>query len=102
MNWIDLVLCILAGVATAIPLIAKLVSFVKTNVREKNWGKLLNLVMILMGEAEDMFVVGAEKKEWVLKRLQILSSTLDYDVDLEAVSDLIDSLCAMSKTVNAK
>lgn len=98
---LKLILAIIAGIATAIPLIVKLVAYVKACAKEKNWSKMLNLVMILMGEAEGMFADGAEKKAWVLQRLQLLSSTLDYDVDIDAVSKMIDALCEMSKNVNA-
>jgi hypothetical protein len=100
MKLIEIAIYILAGIATAIPLIIKLVKYVKASIKEKNWGKLLNLVMILMGEAETMFVAGADKKAWVLQRVKILSSTLDYDIDEEVVSNMIDSLCTMSKLVN--
>ncbi len=99
-HWAGIILSILAGIATAIPLIVKLVACVKEAVREKNWGKMLRLVMSLMEDAEGMFEDGADRKEWVLKALDNLSDTIDYDMDMDAVGAMIDALCAMSKIVN--
>lgn len=97
---IRLIVCILAGMATAIPLIAKLVKYIKESIREKNWGNMLRLVMSLMEEAERNFDNGADRKEWVMKAIDALSDTIDYDIDMEVVSGMIDSLCAMAKIVN--
>lgn len=100
-KWVELIVFILAGMATAIPLIAKLVKYVKVAIKEKNWTHFIKLLMRLMESAEDMFENGADKKAWVLQALDSLSDTLDYDIDLDTVSSMIDALCAMSKIVNA-
>lgn len=100
MEWVRLILALIVGIATAIPLIAKLIDMVEQYVRERNWSKLLKLVMDLMGTAEGMFDNGIIKKNWVLESVAALSDTVDYDIDMEEVSALIDSLCAMSKQVN--
>lgn len=86
----------------AIPLIVQLVKYVQASVKEKNWNKLLNLVMRLMATAEEKFDTGAERKEWVLAMVKASADEINYDVDMETLSNLIDSLCAMSKQVNAK
>lgn len=31
----------------------------------------------------------------------VKADTIDYDIDMDVISDLIDSLCNMSKVVNA-
>ena len=100
-NWIGLITCVLAGIATAVPLIVQLVKYIKEAIREKNWSRMLKLVMSLMEEAEGMFEAGVDRKIWVLTALDNLSETIDYDIDKEAVADLIDALCTMSKIVNA-
>lgn len=100
-DWIDLVVAILAGVATAIPLICKLVQAVRENVREKNWGMMVGVVLDLMEDAETLFESGAERKEWVVAGALSLSRLVDYDIDAEAIGDLVDRLCDMSKKVNA-
>ena len=64
MDWINIIVSILSGLAVCIPLAAKLVSVVKQAVREKNWSKLVKLVMSLMEDAETMFDTGAQRKEW--------------------------------------
>ena len=86
----------------AIPLIVQLVKYVQASVKEKNWNKLLNLVMRLMATAEEKFDTGAERKEWVLAMVKASADEINYDVDMDTLSNLIDRLCAMSKQVNAK
>lgn len=100
-QWIGLIVCVISGLATSIPLIINLVKYIRLSIQEKNWGKMLNLVMSLMEEAESMFEAGVDRKVWVLKALDNLSDTIDYDIDMDAVGAMIDALCAMSKIVNA-
>lgn len=101
MEWHEILISVLTGLAAAIPLVIKLVEYVRKAVQEKNWNNLLNLVMNLMAEAETMFDNGADRKAWVLSMVEASAKTINYDVDLEQVAQLIDSLCAMSKQVNA-
>lgn len=96
-----LLVSVLAGLATAIPLAIKLVEYVQKAVKEKNWSKMLNVVMEKMALAEDMFDNGADRKEWVLAMVKVSAETINYDVDMKAISQLIDDLCKMSKKVNA-
>ena len=100
-QWIGLIVCVISGLATSIPLIINLVKYIRLSIQEKNWGKMLNLVMSLMEEAEGMFEAGVDRKVWVMKALDNLSDTIDYDIDMDAVGAMIDALCAMSKIVNA-
>lgn len=102
MEWMQYVITILAGLATAIPLVIKLVEYVQKAVREKNWNKLLDLIMSLMEEAEKKFDDGATRKEWVMAMVKSSADSINYDVDMEAISTLIDSLCDMSKIVNGE
>lgn len=99
-KWVELVLCVIAGLATSIPLLVNLIKYIRASIREKNWGKMLRLVMSLMEDAEDRFEAGVDRKVWVLDALDNLSDTLDYDIDRESVGSMIDALCAMSKIVN--
>ena len=91
---------ILAGLAAAIPAVMQLIAFVKKAVKEKNWGSLVSLVLRLMTEAETMFHDGASRKEWVMNMVKESAQFINYDIDMESISILIDSLCAMSKRVN--
>lgn len=100
MEWCEIIICILSGIAITIPLVIKLVEYVKKAVREKNWQQLLALVMRLMAEAEEKFDNGATRKEWVLGMVEASAEFIDYDIDIEQISKLIDSLCDMSKIVN--
>ena len=101
MEWYELIISILSGLAVTIPLVIKLVEWVKKAIEEKNWGQLMTLIMNLMAEAEGKFDNGADRKAWVMSAVEAAAKTINYPVDLERVSVLIDDLCAMSKLVNA-
>lgn len=101
MEWYEIAIEVLSGLVIVIPLVVELVKYVKAAAKEKNWKKLLELVTNLMKEAEEKFDNGIERKEWVLVMVKASADTINYDIDLEQVANLIDSLCAMSKVVNA-
>lgn len=100
-SYINYIIAILTGLATAIPLVINLTKYVKKAVKEKNWNQVVQLVMNLMKEAEKKFDTGAEKKEYVMSMIKASADTINYDIDMDAISDLIDSLCSLSKVVNA-
>ncbi len=101
MEWYEILTSILTGLAITIPLVVKLVEYVQKAIKEKNWNNLLGLIMRLMAEAEEKFDNGSDRKQWVLGMIEASADTINYDIDLEVVGELIDSLCAMSKVVNA-
>ena len=103
MTWEDVwqfICIILAGAATAAPLALQLVQYVKKAIAEKNWAKLLSLVLGLMEKAEDIFETGAQRKAYVMTAVKNLSETIGYDMEEKELGELIDSLCSMSKIVN--
>lgn len=97
---ITLVGALLSGLVTCIPLVYKLVQFVQQASKEKNWSALLGLVIKLMQEAEVKFADGATRKEWVMAMVQTSAEYINYPVDLNALSTMIDELCNMTKTIN--
>ena len=102
-NWAQLIITILGGIATAIPLIIKLVDVVKSSVREKNWNQLVKMTMDYMTQAEKNFESGAERKEWVMSMIKTSAATINYtltDEDIIKLSDLIDAICSASKIIN--
>ncbi len=99
-RWVEYIIAIITGLATTIPLVIKLVEYVRKETKARNWGALLNLVMAYMSEAELLFDNGADRKEWVMKMIAASANTIEYDVDMNAVSYLIDGLCGMAKVVN--
>ena len=101
MEWLDIIVSVLSGLAVAIPLIVELVKWVKKAIQEKNWQELLRLITNLMKEAENKFDNGADREEWCLMMVKASADTINYKIDLEQVRELIRSLCAMSKVVNA-
>lgn len=101
MEWLKYLISILAGIAACIPLAAKLAQYVRENTRAKNYPALISLVTGLMEQAEAMFEKGADKKTWVMKMVEASAKTVNFDVDLTVVGDMIDQLTDMSKRVNA-
>ena len=99
---INVIVSILAGLATCIPLAYNLVKYVKKAAHEKNWNALLDLVMKLIIQAETKFNDGATRKEWVMAMVQTSAEYINYPVDVQALSDLIDNLCDLTKSVNTK
>lgn len=100
--WIQAIISVLSGILVLAPLVVKLIQYVKQSAKEKNWSNLLRLIMSLMEKAETMFETGADKKVWVLQELKAAQETLNYDIDWNVVSNMIDALCEMAKIVNNK
>ena len=55
-----------------------------------------------MAEAETLYPDGASKKEYVINSIMAISKTIDYPIDKDMLSELIDSLTKLSKKVNAE
>lgn len=102
MEWVELILKLLASLAVVIPLVVELVKYVNKASKEKNWGALLSLVMNLMTEAEEQFDNGADRKSWVLKMVEASAHTINYEINVDQVSELIDSMSTLSKKINVK
>ena len=103
-DW-NILISILSGLAVCIPLVIKLVQSVQSGVKEKNWDRLLQMVMQYMAEAEKNISNGATRKEWVMGMLDTAAKTCNYDLTDEErakMSTMIDSMCDMAKTVNAQ
>ena len=98
--WINIVLPIISGLVAMIPLVIKLVEVSQKIVKEKNWTMVMQLVLKLMAEAEDNYKTGAERKEYVLDSIKALQGTLNYEVDLDAIGTMIDSIAKTSKHIN--
>ena len=102
MEWLKLIIAILSGIAACIPLVIKLINVLKELYKEKNWSKLVVIVTNFMAEAETLYPDGASKKEYVINSIMAISKTIDYPVDREMLSELIDSLVTLSKKVNVE
>lgn len=66
MDLLELIIEILAGLTIVIPLVIKLIEYVKKSIKEKNWNNLIRLLMELMATAEEKFDNGADRKQWVI------------------------------------
>lgn len=103
MDYLNIFIAILTGIATAIPLITKLVNTVKDATMSKNWNLLIKLTMDYMTQAETNFKTGAERKEWVMSMVKVSAANINYDltdVDIAKLEDLIDAICDASKILN--
>jgi hypothetical protein len=96
----ELAIEILSGLVIVIPLVIKLVEYVKKSAMEKNWNNLIRLVMNLMSTAEEKFDNGADRKQWVIAMVQASAETINYPINEKELGDLIDNLCALTKKVN--
>ena len=99
-EWAKYIVAILSGLITAIPLITKLIEYVVKATKEKNWTKLLAMTMQLMAEAENKFAEGADKKQWCIAMIKASADSINYNIDIEEISQMIDDLCSMTKVVN--
>ena len=105
MNWVEIVVSILSGLAVCIPLVVQLVNVVRASVKEKNWSQIMTIVLDLMKQAETLFSEGAARKAWVMSGLESAAKSINYnydDVAKQKVSDMIDAICATAKIVNAE
>ena len=98
----DVIITIISGIAVCIPLVIKLVEYVQQATKNKNWTQMLQLVMSLMEEAEEKFEQGADKKDWVLGMIEASAENINFDIDINVISKMIDSICNMTKSVNVK
>lgn len=105
LNWVEITVSILSGLAVCIPLAVKLVQAVKASVQEKNWSQIVAIVLDLMQQAEGLFSEGAARKAWVMAGVQSAAKGANFPYDDEAaqkVSNMIDAICAAAKVVNGE
>ena len=93
---------ILVGLAAVIPLVVALVKYVQKAAEDKNWNIIVKMVLDLMVQAEHDYATGAERKEFVMNQMKVMAATVDFEVDWDKVSDLIDALCDMAHEVNVE
>lgn len=98
--WIQALVSVLSGIAVLVPLIIKLTQAIQTAIKEKNWSQILKLILNLMTDAEEKFETGAERKQWVIDQLRIISGSINYDIDWSVISDMIDKICDAAKEIN--
>jgi hypothetical protein len=83
-----------------VPLVITLVKVIRDLYKEKNWDKLVIIVSNFIAEAETLYSDGASKKEYVINSVMAIAKTIGYPVDKDMLSELVDSLVALSKKVN--
>ena len=101
-NTLMLIAAIVSGIATAIPLATRLVKAVEALVRERSWSKLVDETITYMAIAKEMFDDNAEKKAWVMDMVRHAASSMHYDIDMDAISSMIDSICDVSKILRSQ
>ena len=93
---------ILIGLAAIIPLIVALIKYVDKATESKNWNIVVKMILDLMVQAEQDYSTGVEKKMFVMNQVEVLAKTVNFEIDMDKVSDLIDALCDMAHEVNIK
>lgn len=99
---VDKILQIVISLCTIIPLLIELVKYIRKSVTEKNWQSMLQIAINLMAEAETKFNDGTEKKEWVLSMVKASAKSINYDIDEDSLSQLIDTIIGLTKKVNTE
>lgn len=102
MEILELIIEILAGLMIVIPLVAKLIEYVKKSTQEKNWSNLIRLLLNLMATAEEKFDNGADRKQWVIAMVQASANTINYPISEQELGKLIDNLVELTNKVNIK
>ena len=102
MDIVSLIVAIVSGIATCIPLIISLIKYIKEAVKSKNWSALMTLVMQLMADAEKLFGTGAEREEYVISTIKSMEATLNYDIDENVIREMIKAIVEASKKINTK
>ena len=105
MNVWEVIASICAGLAVCIPLAVRLAVTVRECVQKGNWYRIVGMVSRYMAKAEELLEDGTSRKEWVIAMLHENAAALDYELtvsDWQKIADMIDTLCAMAKTVNAE
>ena len=100
--WTTIILPIISGLLACVPLVIKLVDTIQKAHKEKNWKAVVQLVLKLMAEAEQNYVNGAERKDYVLSSIKAMENTLQYDIDEKTIGELIDSIVLVTKKINTK
>ena len=100
MDILELLIEILGGLVVIIPLVVKLVEYVKKSALEKNWNNLIRLLLNLIATAEEKFDNGADRKQWVIAMVQASANTINYPISEKELGDLIDNLVALTKKIN--
>lgn len=100
----NMIASILSGLIICVPLVIKLVQVTRESIRKGNWDKVVDMVAKFMAEAEIKIEDNATRKEWVMGMIRTSANSLDYDLtesEWNKISDMIDKLCKMARTVNA-
>ena len=97
---LQIVVQILTTLVTLVPMLYALIKYVAMATKEKNWNKLLSLILSLCAEAEKQFTSGADKKEWVMSMVKSSLNSINYEIDDETLSNLIDNLIDLTTKVN--
>ena len=105
MTVINFILEHAAAIVAIIGLLYTTVKFVTEATQKKNWTALISLVMADMKTAEQEYVSGATRKQWVMSMLPTHAKACGYNLtseDVTKISNMIDAMCDMAKVVNVE
>lgn len=102
LDWMKLIASVLSGLIVCIPLVRRVVALAKeAQHAEESWAPVMKIVLELMKDAEKLFEDGPSRKEYVMNAIQKTAVYVDYAIDMEIISQMIDDICEASKVVNA-
>ena len=103
MSTLDIILSILIGICIIIPILIRLIKVLNESASKKEWKTIIELISKFCSEAEGLFDVGSEKKEYVVKMITSVADGVGLklsDNDILYISNMIDALIEMTKKVN--
>lgn len=101
---------IIGIIATAIPLIIAVATFVAKNSKNKKLAKLAENINLITREVQKYVIAaeqfinysGADKKEWVKTKVNQFAIAHKINYDEELVSNLIEEIVGLTKRVNSR
>lgn len=102
-NTLDLLIANSAAIVAILGLLFTTIEYVTKAFKEKNWARLVELVLTDMTNAEKLLISGEDKKAYCMERLKDHAKKVGYALDDESVnkiSDLIDKVCSASRKLN--
>lgn len=97
---LSLISIIIIGVGVCFAFVVQFIKRFTIAIKEKDFGKIMELILDLIPEAEERFSTGAERKEYVMSNIKSISATLGYKVDEDRISEMIDAVITLTKKVN--
>ena len=102
MDYYHNIVYILAGLIVVVFIGMQLFAKIKPYLTNGQWYIPVIQAIQFMAIAEDKFDNGADRKVWVMETLKEAMTKLNIECNYEAISNMIDAICRLSKILNKK